>query len=133
MEEKKPSSNGNFGFAVFIIAMVGLILYAKGIIVLPNKQEDVKPYVVTVETDSVTNIDTDSDDFNNIEELVCSNENVEKIYKAIQEMPVEYQLVIHLTKIEKLSYKDTARIMEKTESQIKTLAHNSKKKLKNQY
>lgn len=67
MEEKKPSSNGNFGFAVFIIAMVGLILYAKGIIVLPNKQEDVKPYVVTVETDSVTNIDTDSDDFNNIE------------------------------------------------------------------
>ena len=66
----------------------------------------------------------------NIEEAICSNENVEKIHHIIRKMPVDYQLVIHLTKIEKLSYKDTAKIMGKTENQIKTLAHNSKKKLK---
>ena len=35
-----------------------------------------------------------------------------------------------MTQIEGLSYKETAKVMEKTENQIKTLAHNSKKKLK---
>lgn len=115
------------------------------IYILNNKEKynfkySLKTYLYTIAKSRAINylkkenknieIKDDYNDFNNIEELVCSNENVEKIYKAIQEMPVEYQLVIHLTKIEKLSYKDTARIMEKTESQIKTLAHNSKKKLK---
>ena len=52
----------------------------------------------------------------NIEDSICSNENVEKIHHIIRKMPVDYQLVIHLTKIEKLSYKDTAKIMGKTEN-----------------
>ena len=65
-----------------------------------------------------------------IEDIIFSNERKEKIIKVINNMPQDYQLVIYLTKIEGLSYKETAKIMEKTPNQIKTLAHNSKKKLK---
>ena len=69
-------------------------------------------------------------DENLLEEIICSNERKEKIQKVINKLQLDYQLVIYLTQIEGLSYKETAEIMEKTESQIKTLAHNSKKKLK---
>lgn len=65
-----------------------------------------------------------------IEDIVASNERKEKIIKVINSMPQDYQLVIYLTKIERFSYKETAKIMGKTDTQIKTLAHNSKKKLK---
>lgn len=65
-----------------------------------------------------------------LEDIICSNERKEKIYTIINKLPKEYQLVIYLTKIEELSYKETAKIMDKTENQIKTLAHNAKSKLK---
>lgn len=65
-----------------------------------------------------------------LEEIICSDERKEKIQSVINKLKQEYQLVIYLTQIEGLSYKETAKIMERTESQIKTLAHNSKKKLK---
>ena len=65
-----------------------------------------------------------------VEDIIFSNERKEKIIKVINNMPRDYQIVIYLTKIEGLSYKETGKIMEKTPSQIKTLAHNSKKKLK---
>lgn len=69
-------------------------------------------------------------DENLLEEIICSNERKEKIQNVINKLKSDYQLVIYLTQIEGLSYKETAKIMEKTESQIKTLVHNSKKKLK---
>ena len=67
---------------------------------------------------------------NLLEEIICSDERKEKIKNVINKLKLEYQLVIYLTQIEGLSYKETAKIMEKTENQIRTLAHNSKKKLK---
>ena len=65
-----------------------------------------------------------------LEEIILSNERQLKIKNVIDKMPFDYQMVIYLTKIEMLSYKETAIIMEKTEKQIKTLAYNSKKKLR---
>ncbi len=65
-----------------------------------------------------------------LEEIICSNERKEKIKNVLHKLPEDYQLVIYLTKIEGLSYKETAKIMDKTEKQIKTLAHNSKRKLR---
>lgn len=65
-----------------------------------------------------------------LEEIICQDERKEKIHNVINNLQKDYQLVIYLTQIDNLSYKETAKIMEKTESQIKTLAHNSKKKLK---
>lgn len=65
-----------------------------------------------------------------LEEIVCSNERSKKIKNVLYKLPKDYQLVIYLTKIEGLSYKETAKVMDRTETQIKTLAHNSKKKLR---
>ena len=80
--------------------------------------------------DKVQEMPEDLVDEKLLEEIICKDEQKEKIQNVINKLQKEYQLVIYLTQIEKLSYKETAKIMEKTESQIKTLAHNSKKKLK---
>ena len=65
-----------------------------------------------------------------LEEIILQKERQQKIKNLIDKMPFDYQMVIYLTKIEMLSYKEAAIIMEKTEKQIKTLAYNSKKKLR---
>lgn len=66
-----------------------------------------------------------------IENVIFSKERQEKIRNVINKMKKDYQLVIYLTKIEGLSYKETAKIMDKSEKQIKTLAFNAKNKLRN--
>ena len=80
--------------------------------------------------DKIQEMPEDLADEKLLEEIVCQDEQKEKINGVINKLQKDYQLVIYLTQIENLSYKETAEIMEKTESQIKTLAHNSKKKLK---
>ena len=80
--------------------------------------------------DKIQEMPEDLADEKLLEEIICQDEQKEKIQNVINKLQKDYQLVIYLTQIEKLSYKETAEIMEKTESQIKTLVHNSKKKLK---
>lgn len=80
-------------------------------------------------TSKIVELDDDIKEEKLLEEIVCSNERKEKIYRALKKLPKDYQLVIYLTKMEELSYKETAKIMDKTEIQIKTLAHNAKRKL----
>lgn len=80
--------------------------------------------------DKIQEMPEDLADEKLLEEIICQDEQKEKINNVINKLKKDYQLVIYLTQIENLSYKETAEIMGKTESQIKTLAHNSKKKLK---
>lgn len=80
--------------------------------------------------EKIVELDDSYKDKQLIEEIIFSNERKEKIARVINKLPKNYELVIYLTKIEGLSYKETAKIMEKTPNQIKTLMHNSKKKLK---
>ena len=63
-------------------------------------------------------------------EVVFSNERKNKIQKVISQLKTDYQVVIYLTQIEGLSYKETSQIMNKTEKQIKNLLYNAKKSLK---
>lgn len=65
-----------------------------------------------------------------LEEIILNKYRKSEIKKAINKLQVDYQIVIYLTQIEELSYKETAKIMDKTERQIKTLVYNAKKKLK---
>ena len=67
---------------------------------------------------------------NLLEEIILSNERKIKIQKVISSLKPEYQLVIYLTQIEGLTYKETARIIGKTEKQIKNSTYNAKKTLK---
>lgn len=66
-----------------------------------------------------------------IENVIFSKEIEREVRKNIRMLPEEYQIVLYLTQLEGISYKETARIMNKTEKQIKTLVYNAKKKLKN--
>lgn len=65
-----------------------------------------------------------------LEEIIMNKYRKNEIQKTINKLPIEYQIAIYLTQIEELSYKDVAKIMGKTERQIKTLVYNAKKKLK---
>ena len=63
-------------------------------------------------------------------EIIFSNERKSKLKKVIKKLKTNYQIVIYLTQIEGLTYKETAQILNKTEKQVKNLAYNAKKSLK---
>ncbi len=65
-----------------------------------------------------------------LEEIILNKERKKKIEKVLNKMPLEYQIVIYLTKIEELSYKETAVIMNKKETQIKKLSYNARRKMR---
>lgn len=65
-----------------------------------------------------------------VEEKIFSGERQERIKRVINKMKPDYQTAIYLTQIENMSYKEVGKIMDKSESQIKSLVYNSKKKLK---
>lgn len=65
-----------------------------------------------------------------LEEIIINNEIKEQIQKGMKKMQAEYQLVIYLTQVEKLSYEEISKIMGKNISQIKNLVHRAKLKLR---
>ena len=65
-----------------------------------------------------------------IEEMVFSKETSENVRKVLSRLKREYQIVIHLVDFEYLSYSEVAGVMNKSESQIKSLVHSARKKLK---
>ena len=80
--------------------------------------------------ESIEESKNDLEDTKLLEEIILTKEREDKIHSVIQKMSTEYQLVIYLTQIEGLSYKETALIMDKTENKIKALVFNARKKLK---
>lgn len=67
---------------------------------------------------------------NNIEEIVLKKQIQKEVRQAINKMKQEYQIAIYLVDFEKMSYKEVAKIMNKTISQIKTLIYNARIKLR---
>lgn len=65
-----------------------------------------------------------------IENDIFRKEDIKYLKDAINKLKTDYQVVIYLLDIEGYSYKEVAKIMEKTVIQIKTLAFNARKKLK---
>ena len=58
------------------------------------------------------------------------NERKKQLYEAMEELKPEYQEALYLVYIEDMSYRDTAEVMGRSESQIKNLVHRGKKSLK---
>ena len=79
---------------------------------------------------SIDDSNFEIEDVRLLEEIILTKDHQKKIQNVMRKMLPEYQLVIYLTQIEGLSYKDTALIMNKKESQIKTLSFNARKKLR---
>lgn len=68
-----------------------------------------------------------------LEDIIFKKEDVHNLREALYKLKPDYQVVIYLLDIEEYSYKEVSHIMEKTVLQIKTLAFNARKKLKEIY
>ena len=58
------------------------------------------------------------------------NERKKQLYEAMEELKPEYQEALYLVYIEDMSYRDTAEVMGRSESQINNLVNRGKKSLK---
>lgn len=81
-------------------------------------------------TESIDNSDFELEDTKLLEEIILDKNRQKQIQNVMKKMNQEYQLVIYLTQVEGLSYKEASLIMNKKESQIKTLSFNARKKLR---
>lgn len=113
--ENRFSYDSKYSFKsyLYIIAKSKAINYIKK----HNVEEDISKY----ENNATQTL---------LEDVIFSNERKAKIQKVINNLKTDYQIVIYLTQIEGLSYKETSLIMDKTEKQVKNLVYNAKKSLK---
>ena len=64
-----------------------------------------------------------------LEEKVIKDEEKKELYRMLKSLKPEYERVIYLIDLEDLSYAQAAKIMGKSETQIKILVHRARKKL----
>ena len=114
--EHKEKYNNTYSFKTYLY----LIAKSRAINYINSKNKDLP----------LENLENTLKEEKLLEDIVFSKERQQKIEKVIKKLKKEYQLVIYLTKIEGLSYKETGLIMDKTEKQIKNLVFNATKKLK---
>ena len=65
-----------------------------------------------------------------VADIVTKNEAKKELLEAIDMLDEKYRNAIYLIKIENLSYKETAEILEETDSNVKNLIHRGKKELR---
>ena len=72
-------------------------------------------------------------EFSNVEQdvadIVTKNEKKKDIIAAINELEDRYKNAVYLTQIEKLTYQETAQILEESIQSVKNLVHRGKKQL----
>ncbi|MCA1054686.1 RNA polymerase sigma factor SigX [Rossellomorea aquimaris] len=64
------------------------------------------------------------------EEIAVENENIQVLYQCLKQCTTDYRLVIIMRYLQGLSIKETAEILEWSESKVKTTQHRALKKLK---
>ena len=64
-----------------------------------------------------------------LEEKVISDEEKQILYKAIKQLKKEYQIALVLIDLEDITYADAAKILNKTNGQLKVLIHRARKSL----
>lgn len=60
---------------------------------------------------------------------LLEQEGKEELYRAMKTLKEEYQKILVLTELEGMKLKDAAKVMGKTEPQVKVLAHRARKAL----
>lgn len=65
-----------------------------------------------------------------LEELILLDERKQQLNRAMEQLPEEMQLALHLVYFEDLSYEDTARVMKKNRKQVANLLYRAKEKLR---
>lgn len=65
-----------------------------------------------------------------LEERVIQEEEKRELYQAMKKLKPEYEHVLFLIDLEELSYAETAKILGKSENQVRILIYRARKKLK---
>ncbi len=65
-----------------------------------------------------------------LEELILLDERKQMLNQALQQLPEEMQLAVHLVYFEDLTYDDAARVMKKNRKQVANLLYRAKEKLR---
>ena len=87
------------------------------------KRRKIINFVPLNEAENKTDIET-------IENLILSSERKRVLYNAIEKLNIDMQTVIHLIYFEDMSYKDAAKVMNKTRKQIDNLLYRAKVELR---
>lgn len=66
-----------------------------------------------------------------IEEIVFNKEDIKKVKKAVNSLPEPQSQIMYLADIEKFSYKEISKVLDISLSQVKSLLHRGRKKIKN--
>ena len=74
------------------------------------------------------NFEPPSEAFTDME--IIRNERDQQIYRALDKLKLEYREALYLVYFENMSYRSAARVMFKSEQQIKNLVHRGKKSLR---
>lgn len=70
------------------------------------------------------------EDAKSLEEMVLADERKRAINLALQKLPEDMGLAVHLIYLEGMTYKDAARIMKKSPKQVDNLLYRGKKELR---
>ncbi len=64
-----------------------------------------------------------------LEEKVIKEEEKHELYQLLKKLKPEYERVLYLVDLEELSYAEAAKIIGKSENQVRVLIHRARKKL----
>ena len=70
------------------------------------------------------------EDGKSLEEIVLSDERKRTIHRALQKLPEEMRLAVHLVYLDGMTYQETAKIMKKSQKQVDNLLYRGKKELR---
>lgn len=87
-------------------------------------------YIRKEEKNCSLEILNEQEDFINLEELVIKKEEIRRLSQAIERLREDYKEIILLIDFEELSYKETAKVLNKTLPQVKILVHRARKSLR---
>ena len=78
----------------------------------------------------LSEVENETADVNTPEEILLKNERSRALSRAMESLPDEMQIAMHLVYIEELSYKDAAKVMKKAPKQVDNLLTRAKSALR---
>lgn len=71
-----------------------------------------------------------ADDAPSLEELVLADQRKRQVHAALDRLPLDMRVAIHLIYFEELTYEEAAKVMKKNRKQVDNLLYRAKKELR---
>ncbi len=87
-------------------------------------------HINKIKTVELSEAENELADRHSLEEYIFENEMKQKINEALEELPEEMKIAVHLVYFEGLSYDETAKIMKKNKKQVDNLLYRARGRLR---